>query len=250
MITLITMGQGNPIALGRTLESFAPMCNEVIYGDMLIFQEDREIVQSYQDKYNMKIVKYPPSFIFHNGFSVLLNDLASKATNDFVLYMNTSEIMNPCSKMDTVKKTFIEKKDAHNCFVFTHLMDSHRWIRLYNRKELSWGGIIHEEVHPRSAYRLYGHSLFVMADTPKDDDAILTVKGRICNDIKEFVYFAQLIRLAEGYVDGITNPGWITFAKDGYEHKKRLFAERAARLEAFKNNDLETYIKIAEKELA
>lgn len=249
MITLITMGQGNPIALGRTLQSFKFLCNEVIYGDMLIFREDLDLVQRYQDEHNMRIVTYPPSFIYHNGFSAILNDMASRATNDYVLYMNTSEIMNPCSDPQVVKDTFIAQHASFNCFAFTHLLDAHRWIRFYNRHELQWGGIIHEEVHPFDKRRCAPGSIFVMADTPKDDDAMKTLRGKVCNDIKEMVYFNQLIRLAEGYCDGITNAGWIVFAKDCYAHKKALMDARRNRLEAFANNDLKTYLALAEKEL-
>jgi len=44
-ISLITMGQANPMALKRTLESFKGIVGEVVYGDVLIFDEDREVVK-------------------------------------------------------------------------------------------------------------------------------------------------------------------------------------------------------------
>jgi len=41
-ISLITMGAGNVKVLKKTLESFKEVFDEVIYGDLLIYQEDRE----------------------------------------------------------------------------------------------------------------------------------------------------------------------------------------------------------------
>ena len=55
-ITLITMGQGNIKALKNTLESFKWVCNEVIFGDLLIFDHDSPLLESYQSEYNLKIV--------------------------------------------------------------------------------------------------------------------------------------------------------------------------------------------------
>ena len=96
-ITLMTMAQGNIRALHRTIENFKQkgVINEVIFGDMLIFDDDREKLYELQKEYNaeekfMRIVPMDFNFTFKYGFAATLNRLASFATNDMVLYMNVS----------------------------------------------------------------------------------------------------------------------------------------------------------------
>src|SRR6186713_1662679 len=93
-ISLITMGQANPKALRRTLESFKGIVDEVVFGDVLVFQEDRELIETYRVLYNLRIIPLPFNFIFHVGFSSTLNFLISNAKNDLCLYSNLSEIID------------------------------------------------------------------------------------------------------------------------------------------------------------
>ena len=81
-ITLVTMSQGNPIVLKETFDSFWGVVDEIIWGDLCIFEDDRKLIESYQSLYNLKIVKYPFNYIFKNGFSSILNSLISHSKND------------------------------------------------------------------------------------------------------------------------------------------------------------------------
>src|SRR3954467_8888427 len=56
-LTLITMGQGNTKVIRETLESFKCVVDEVIYGDVLIFDSCRKTVESYQAEYNLKTLR-------------------------------------------------------------------------------------------------------------------------------------------------------------------------------------------------
>jgi len=113
-ITLITMGQGNVDALKKTFDSFNGICNEIVYGDMLVFDDDREVLKSYYKEYNLKVVELPFNYIFQNGFSSVLNLLAKEATNDLVIYMNTSEIIQTNYGITDIVDNFPDC----NCFYF------------------------------------------------------------------------------------------------------------------------------------
>jgi hypothetical protein len=226
MITLITMSQGNPVALKRTLGSFKGLCNEVIFGDLLVFPADRVLIESY----GVKMVPLPFNYIFKNGFASTLNELAKYATNEWVLYMNCSEVLE---SGDIV----ITNANA-NCYCFDHATDPHRWFRLYNRTELQWAGIIHEELVGRR--RPQPEPMFRMADTDKDSEPW---KAKVYNDIKELVYFKQYLRLVdEPGIIGITNMGWVNYARESYQHIKDRLEGKGRRLEAFENGDLQLYL--------
>lgn len=231
------MGAGNVIVLEETLKSFvgSGICNEVIYGDLLLWQHDREIVKSYQDKYNLKFVFFKFDFIFKNGFSAVLNELSERASNDIVVYMNTSEIIS----VDNGVKDIIKNNEDCNTFYFDHATDKHRWFRCYNRHDLKWSGMIHEELI--GDYKPYHKPIFTMGDLEKDLQDPL--KAKILNDIKEICYFQQYINLIDfPERQGATNEGWIPFAKDNYGSMKERLLKKGARYEAFKVGDLEKYM--------
>lgn len=238
MLTLITMSQGNPIALKRTLDSFRPFFNEVIFGDMCLFEEDRKLIQSYQQEYNMKIVQYPFNHIFIHGFSSILNNLATYASNDLVLYMNVSEIIDPNTKPEIVYTDF------HNAFFFTHATEQHHWYRMYNRKEVEWQGLIHEELRPLPGVegKPYNIPSFQMADTEKDMDD--SFKAKVYNDTKELTYFNQYIKLVEQpHLVGITNEGWVEYAKDSYGSLKERLKKKGDRYLAFQQGNFILYME-------
>src|ERR1044072_1278503 len=81
-ISMLTMGCGNVKVLKQTLESFKDVCDEFIYGDLLLFPEDREILRQYEKEYNLHVYEFPFYFIFKFGFSAILNALAGYAKND------------------------------------------------------------------------------------------------------------------------------------------------------------------------
>jgi hypothetical protein len=235
-ITFVTMSQGNVKALKRTLDSFKDICNEVVYGDLCIFEEDRKILESYQSEFNLKIVKLPFNYIFQFGFSSVLNLLASHASNDLVLYNNCGEIVDGEQKVLRLINEFFS--DC-NCFAIDHAEEKHTWWRLYNRKELQWDGLIHEEITgPRVECT---HYIFRFADTQKDLDN--PFKAKVFDDIKELCYFNQYIRLVEQpELKGITNDYWVKFALDNYESMKSRIFQKGRRYEAFLEGDLAKFI--------
>lgn len=233
-LTLLTMSQGNPIALKRTLDSFKGICNEVVFGDLLIFEKDRELIRSWQEQYNMGIVEFPFNSIFEHGFASTLNILANYATNDWVLYMNCSEVMD--GEFDVLPKL----NDNFNCHYLTHSVETHHWFRLYNRKQLQWSGPIHEEVIGNRRPSI--DSIFQFADT--DKDMIDPFYAKIMNEIKELCYFEQYIKLIDRPdLIGATNPGWVDYAKDGYESLKERLAKKGKRYEAFRDGNLAKFLE-------
>lgn len=224
-------------ALKKTLDSFKDVCNEVVYGDLLIFEEDRLLLKEYQKEYNLKIVPLVFNHIFKNGFAKTLNDIAFHATNDFVLYMNTSEVVDGEQR---ILRLMNEMFHEYNCFAFDHAQESHSWFRLYNRHEVWWDGVIHEElIGNRKDCPYY---LFRMKDEEKDNDD--TFKAKVYNDIKEICYFYQYLKLVDNpAIKGITNDWWVNFAKENYDSMKQRLFDKRERYEAFLEGDFGKFIK-------
>lgn len=240
-VTLITMGAGNVIVLEETLKSFynSGVCNEVIYGDLLLFPEDRSIVHTYRDKYNLKVVELPFNYIFNHGFSSVLNELAQYATNDLVVYMNTSEVIEKNNGITELLS------DEYNCYFFDHATDPHRWYRFYNRHELRWSGCIHESLEPISPqhdFRPYHKPIFRMKDLEKD--MYSTFKAKVFNDVKEIVYFKNYMRLVDNPNDlGGTDAGWLRYAKTQYDSYIERLNAKGIRYKSFIDGNLYTYLK-------
>lgn len=234
-ITLITMGQGNPIALKRTLDSFKDVVTEIVFGDLLIFEKDRELIKSYQSEYNLKIIPLPFNFIFLNGFAHTLNTLSEYSTNDLVMYMNVSE------EIDGEHDILSHITSQYNCYSFNHKTDPHIWFRMYNRKELKWDGIIHETVSIGAATAC-PDIVFTMKDGDKDMDDEFYAK--VMNTVKELVYWNQYIKLVEHpEVIGATNYGWVQYAKDSYESLKERMAKKGKQYEAFVEGNFNKFIE-------
>lgn len=234
-ISLVSMGAGNVLVLRETLESFKNVCDEIIYGDLLLFPEDREIIRQYEKEYNMKIVQYPFDYIFKNGFAAILNDLSDHATNDMVLYMNTSEVID----IDYGIVDIVKKHKDRNTFYFTHATDKHHWYRMNNRKDLKWSGMIHEE--SVGEHIPYHKPIFMMKDLEKDLSE--PFKAQVLNDVKEIVYFSQYNKIIdEPSLLGGTDPGWVHFAEANYESMAYRLRKKGERYEAFKNGDLSAYM--------
>jgi hypothetical protein len=208
MFTLVTMGQGNPIALKRTIDSLHGVIDEVVFGSLCIFPEDKEKIKSYGEEVALSFVELPFNYIFKNGFATTLNYLSSFASNDMVIYLNVGEIL--ISDKNELKNRL---SPSYNTYYIDHPTEKHHWYRVYNRKELRWGGIIHEEL--TGNYRGCSVPLFTFDDTPKDQEG--QPYWNVMNDLKECVYFNQYIKLAEQpHLLANTNEGWVKFAKDGY----------------------------------
>lgn len=233
------MSQGNPIALKRTLNSFDGIVDEVIYGDLCVFPEDKIEIAKFNG-YNMTTVKLPFNYIFENGFSNVLNYLTDIAQNELCLYMNCSEVIDGEQRILELLDHF--DKDNYNAFPFDHNSDPHTWYRMWNKSEMKWAGLIHEELIGKGRYCPY--YIFRMADTDKDMDD--PFKAKVMNDIKELTYFQQYVTLVEHpRFRSITNDYWINFAKDSYSSLKERLQNKGKRYEAFLLGDLGMYMKDA-----
>ncbi len=243
-ITGITMGCGNVIVLKETLKSLSTICDEIVYGDMLFFEDDIEILNSYKNEFNIKIIKMPFNFLFINGFSALLNQLALNSSNDTILYLNTSEVIEKDNGvLDIVKPDF-------NCYYFDHATDPHRWFRFYDRRELEWSGRIHESLVPISGYdfRPYHKAIFRMADLEKDMGN--PFKAQVFNDIKELVYFKNYMSIVDDQNNlGGTDPGWVKFATENYDSMKERLEKKGDRYKGFLEGKFELFIISALQEL-
>lgn len=233
-ITLILPSQGNPIALKRTLDSYKSICNEVIFGDVLIFDRDRDKIRAMQKEYNMPIAEMPFNYIFENGFASVLNLLASYATNDWVLYANVGEMIDE-------GEDILEKINSdHNLYLLNHRTEKHLWGRLYNRKEVQWSGMIHEEIVGHR--RICDEPLFMFKDSDKDVEN--SFYSAVMNDVKELCYFNQYIKLVEQpELIGVTNRGWVQYSIDSYDSLKERMIKKGKRYEAFVDGNLGKYIE-------
>lgn len=229
------MGAGNVKALGKTLDSFKNVFDEVVYGDMLLFEEDRRVLDGYKQQYNMGVLRMPFNYIFTYGFANTLNTLAQHATNNIVLYMNTSEIIDEDYK---IVQSVKNNKEC-NAFYFTHRTDPHRWFRMYNKNELKWSGCIHEQLS--GEYRPFHKPIFMMADLEKDMDD--PIKADVFNSVKEICYFRNYNRIVEHPNElGETDPGWIKFATENYENMKQRMQSNEGLYQAFcAGNDMMLY---------
>lgn len=229
-VSLLTMGAGNVIVLEETIKSMLSFCDEIVYGDMLLFPEDREVLAIYEKKYNMRVVRFPFNYIFKHGFGVFLNDLSKYAKNDMCCYMNTSEKI----EINYGATEIMRDNPDCNAFYFTHKTESHRWYRTYNRKDLHWSGCIHEQL--TGEYRPYHKPIFQMMDLEKD--MYSDFKAWAFNSVKEIVYFKQYMRLVDDPESmGETDISWLNFSRDGYNSFKERLEGKGNQYKAFLNGD-------------
>lgn len=235
-VSLITMLNGNVKALRKTLDSFKYSMAEFIVGDMLLFDEDREILESYKSDFNLRTIRLPFDYLYHQGFSSLLNYLSSHAKNDMVLYSNVSEVID----VDYGINRIISDNKDYNTFFFTHKTDTHRWYRCSDRQKIQWGGRIHEE--PYGDMIPYHKPIYMMKDEDKDMEN--PFKAKIFDDVKELTYFNQLCLIVDNpkiYL-GQTNEGWHRYATEQYQSMIDRLTQKGKRWEAFKLGDWKMYI--------
>jgi hypothetical protein len=234
MISFITPTQGNPIALKRTMDSLKGICNEFIVGSVCLFQKDEKIIESYKNEFNTKLVRLPFNFIYSFGFSKTLNLLASHATNRIVIYLNVGEVIEK-SEGGILDKIIPE----YNCYYIDNQHEKHRWFRCYDKNEMEWSGLIHEEIV--GEHRPFYKPLFTFGDTEKDMSD--PFKAAVYNDGKEITYWRELMRIVdEPEVLGATSIGWVQFAKDNYQSMKDRLAKKGNRPKAFELGDLQMYL--------
>lgn len=235
-ISLLTMGQGNVKVLMETFRSFSTFCDEIVYGDLLIWDEDREVLKEYEKEFNLRIVKYPFNFIYKKGFSYFLNDLSKRATNNMVIYANTSEVIDK----DYGAGEIINSNPDCNCFYMTHRTEHYRWFRCYDRRFLEWSGFIHESLV--GDHRPFHKPILMFKDLEKDMDN--QWKATIFNLTKEYVYFNNLNKIVDNpELLGGTDPGWMTFAKEQYASNKERMEKRPSLHAAFEIGNLYLFWK-------
>lgn len=239
-ISFITMGQGNVKATINTIQSFGWICSEIIYGDMCVFNEDSEAIQALSDCWNIKIIKLPFNYLYKNGFSSCLNLLASYASNDLCLYNNVGEqIDGP----EVALRLINEKFPQYNAYAINHRTETHTWVRAWNKREVEFSGMIHEECRAKEGFNLNlcPYYIFQFKDTDKDLDN--KFKALVFDDIKNLTYNRNYIRLVEQpELQGATNNWWVDFAKQNYESMKHRLIDKRTRYEAFEEGDLEKYL--------
>jgi hypothetical protein len=236
-LTLITMGQGNVKALKKTLDSFKGIADEVVYGDMLIFEEDRNTLYDYEYEmdYNLRSFKLPFNYIFQMGFASCLNYLIANAKNNLCLYVNTSETID---EDYGINKIVSDNPDC-NAFYFSHRVEIHRWHRCFDRRSVCWSGVIHEEAVPTiGELQPYHKPIFMMKDEEKDMDN--PFKAAVFNCAKELAYFNNYRKLIDApKIVGATNEGWKHFAQEQYESMKERMDKRGLILTAFQTGDFD-----------
>jgi len=234
-LTIITMGAGNPKALRKTLESFKDVADEVVYGDLLIWEEDRQEINAMRDEFKMNIQRLPFNYIFQMGFSSVLNYLISNSKNDMVLYTNTGEYIYDNYGINSI----ISDNPDCNSFYFKHHTELHRWFRCFDRRDIQWSGRLHEE--PRGDERPFHKPIYCMADFEKDLDN--PFKAAVLNSVKEMVYWNQLIKIVDNpKLKEATNDHWVNFAKEQYQSMKERLDKKGKQYEAFKTGNFQMFI--------
>jgi hypothetical protein len=238
-ISLISMGAGNVKVLKETLDSFKGAVDEFVYGDLLLFEEDRDLIKQYELEYNFRVVRLPFNYIFQMGFASTLNYLASNCKNDIVMYMNTSEVID----IDFGITDIVNVNKRCNSFFFTHAIDPHRWARCYDKRQLQWSGVIHEVTVPiLGDIQPYHKPIFQMADKEKDMDN--PTKAAIFNTVKQLCYFNNYAKLVTTpKIAGATDKGWIEFAKTEFESMQKRMNDTPILLKAFQTGDFNLFMK-------
>lgn len=237
MISFVTVTQGNPKALRRTIDNlksaFGGMVNEFMVGDVSVH------LDNFSSGFGeVRFVHLPFNALLKDGFAHTLNRVAAHATNNLCLYLNVGEVVD-----GSVNTSLIHEQ--YNCYPFNHATDPHIWVRLWDQRELEWSGRIHEIIiGPK---RQCPHIIFQMADLPKDDDD--DFKSAIYNDIKEMVYFHQYVHIVRHPEDlGGTDQGWLGYSTSEYDDLVRRLGGKGERYQAFLDGDLERYLKLAESD--
>ena len=237
--SLITLTQGNAVALKRTIDSLVDIIDDVVIGDLSVFKDDKESIKSMKVDCNVTIVDLPFDFLFKKGFSVGLNTLATYTKNDLCCYLNVGEVL--ISDKNELKNRI---SPSYNCYYIDHPTETHHWYRVFNKKEIQWGGLIHEEIYGNT--KACSVPLFRFDDTPKDSDDEL--KAWVYNEIKEMIYWSLLLKLIDQpHLIGNTNHGWIQFAQDSYHSFIERLHQKGDMYEAMIRGDYELLMRAIEE---
>lgn len=240
MITLLTATQGNPVALSRTIESaistFGGYIDQVAVIGLCPFPGDTEIIPRIKHVSFFKEMELAQ--LYNKGFAETFNEVVHDGyfpDNNLVLYLNVGEVIEGPVRVDLLKPD-------HNCYMFDHATETHKWVRLYNRKDLRWSGRIHEEII--GTRRLCPDILFRMADTHKDNDD--RFKSWVYNYIKELVYFNQYRTIWSNPQERFaTNEGWIKWSGEQFHYHTERINRFPELLESFLADDKEQFLQLA-----
>ena len=156
-----------------------------------------------------------------------------------VLYLNCSEIIE--SGIENILPAIENNTECYNSFAFDHSTDPHIWFRLYNKKELEWGGYIHEELGIRENRKYYPKPIFRMADTDKDSGDFFYSK--VMDTVKELVYFNNYLKLIDQpHLLGNTDTGWINFAQGSYQSFINRLHAKGKMYDAFITGDYDLFM--------
>ena len=146
MISVCILAKNSASTIRATLESAAPF-SEILILDNGSTDETIPIAKSYP---NVKVIEHP--FI---GFGALRNKVASYASNDWILALDTDEVLSP-KLIEEIQQLQLDPKTAysiprHNYYNGKHIRGCgwypDRVIRLYNRTSTRYSDAeVHESV--------------------------------------------------------------------------------------------------------
>lgn len=233
MISLCLLAHGNPIELINTIDSWYGV-DEVIIGDLFILNEDRDYFHAnYKNRVHTLVVPLPFNYIFKNGFSNTMNFVTNHSRNDWVIWTGIA---------DRLASDIIPPSGNFNCLGFTGLHNGHLYSNFYNKKEMHFDGLIHEEVIPLPGFekRLDYNPHFSIQEVAKDADER---KAAIYNDVKQIVYCEQYRRIVKHpELKGITADYWVNIAKKEYNDILITLTRKAGRYNAFRTGDINEYL--------
>lgn len=221
--------QGNPEATIKTIDSYLPYVDEVVIGDVMVFDADRQkIVDHYEGSDKVFVQLLPFNHLFEHGFARTFNKLAAIAKHDFILLMGVGNVLDKWYGIDFTQAANMwayQRNDGMLCHTF------------YDRRELELTYCIHEEVTPRPGHSITwdNNAVFDMLDEPKDVE-----KMHVYNDIKEIVYLEQYRKIFTG--EDTSNPGWVKWVRHNWPVLEAALKTKGKRLEAFKSGGLEKYL--------
>lgn len=135
-----------------TIDSIVDFIDEILVAD----QESKDGTAEYCESNGANIIRFPRNSVLNYGLSYLRNDLISKAKNEFVLIVDSDEIVSPalrkklCDLFNDEKSTLYA---AYSFFEYAFIdgkrikaFDGYSTPRLLDKKRCRYVGSVHEKV--------------------------------------------------------------------------------------------------------